>query len=121
MVSLLMIRNANVNGVYTLGSWEATPAFKSSNPSRLLVGGGHLASLSSLAQNKVKSREVRPLLTSSLAPGRPLCSWWRYQPCFVRVEAAILASGPWASHVGFPSLCYFQIQHLNWTVLRFLF
>lgn len=63
-----------MNGVYTLGSWEATPAFKSSNPSPLLVGGGHLASLSSLAQNKVKSREVRPLLTSSLAPGRPLCS-----------------------------------------------
>lgn len=45
MVSRLLIRYANANGVYALGSWEAPPAFKSSDRRQLLVGGGRLASL----------------------------------------------------------------------------
>lgn len=81
MVSPLLIRYANANGVYALGSWEAPPAFKSWDPSQLLASqpvtcgrrplgfppflGG------ALGPSKVKSHGVRPLL-SSLTPGGPL-------------------------------------------------
>lgn len=56
MVSRLLIRYANTNGVYLPLGLEAPPAFKSSDPSGLLVGGGHLASLRFLVEPLARAR-----------------------------------------------------------------
>lgn len=84
-----------------------SPAFKSSGPSQLLVEGGHLASLrflgASLAWTRLRAPELDPADVLSGSRQTSVDPCFGYQPCFDCVETAVLASGPWASHVGFLS------------------
>lgn len=66
MASSLVVRYANVNGVYALGSWVAASVFKSSDLGQLSVGGvcelfiflgsGRLASLPVLGEALTQTR-----------------------------------------------------------------